>query len=66
MDKSRWINFRILRKMDKHKMDKFLRFAKKIDNIGILIISSPPPYQIVCILEENAAPFVPLKNDDVM
>ena len=35
-------------------MDKILRFAKKMDNVGILIISSPFSYQIVCILEENA------------
>ena len=28
MDNSRWINFRILREMDKLKMDKLLEFVK--------------------------------------
>ena len=62
MDKLKWINFGISRKMDKHKMDKFLRLAKKMDNIGILIIFCPSPFQIVCILEENAAPFIGRKS----
>ena len=41
-------------------------FLSREAMIDLGIISSSFPYQIVCILEENAAAFVRRKNDDVM